>query len=182
MIMKKYYAWLIIIILFLIFSLSSRCIATAKTMYVTDMVHASMRTGPSVKNKIIAFVKSNHPVEVLDESKDWSYVRIENRKEGWMLSRFLIEGPTKEKIIEQLKTENEELKNEASFLKEENARLTVESLRRQDTIREQERTLFDLKKKSGDRPTRWLLSGALVLLTGIFLGYFSRKKKKSLFT
>lgn len=184
--MKKYSVWLIIIILSLLLPLSVRGMATAKTMYVSDMLHATIRRGPSIEHKIIAFVRSNQPVEILEEEGEWSYVRLKNGKEGWILSRFLVEGPTKEEIVEQLRTENERLKEEHSFLKEENARLKAESLEQQSKIEEQDNTLISLQQKikdlSHNRPTWWLVSGAFVLLTGIFLGYFSRKKRRGMFT
>lgn len=184
--MKKYYIWLIIIVLSLLLPLSVRETASAKTMYVSDKLHATIRRGPSTEHKIIAFVRSHRPVEVLEEEGDWSYVRLKNEKEGWILSRLLVEGPTKEEIVEKLKTENERLKEELSFLKKENAHLKAESLEQQSKIEEQDKTLISLKQKTLDlshnRPTRWLLSGAFVLLTGIFIGYFSRKKKRNMFT
>lgn len=183
--MKKDYIWPLAIILSLVLPLPVRGIATAKTMYVSDMLHATIRRGPSTEHKIIAFVRSNRPVEVLDAEEDWSYVRLKNGKEGWILSRLLVEGPTKEEIVEQLRTENERLKKELPFLKEENTRLKAKSLEQQSKIKEQDKTLFSLQQKTEDqrhnRPTRWLLSGAFVLLTGIFIGYFFRKKKRSLF-
>lgn len=183
--MKKDCTWVIIIVLSLILPLPARGIAAAKTMYVSDMLHASIRTGPSTENKIIAFAKSNRSVEVLEKSEDWSLVRLSNGKEGWMLSRLLIEGPTKDKIIKQLKTENTKFKKESSFLREENTRLKADSNEQQSKIKEQEKTLFTLKQKTDDlshnRPIRWLLSGAFVLLTGIFIGHFSRKKKRGMF-
>ena len=184
--MKQHYVWLMIIILSLLLPLSVKGMATAKTMYVSDMLHASIRRGPSIEHKIIAFVRSNRPVEVLDTEGEWSYVRLKNDKEGWILSRLLVEGPPKEEILAQLKTENERLKKELPMLQEENARLKAKSLEQQSKIQEQDATLFSLKQKTEDlrhnRPTRWLLSGAFVLLTGIVIGYFFRKKKKSLFT
>jgi SH3 domain protein len=183
--MKKDYMWFMIIVLALILSLPIRGIAQIKTMYVTDMLHASIRTGPTTENKIIAFVKSNRSVEVMEESEDWSYVRLSNGKEGWILSRLLIEGPTKTKIIESLTTENDKLKKECSFLRDENTRLKAKSNAQQSKINEQDETLGTLKQKTDDlghnRPIRWLLSGAFILLTGIFIGYSSRKKKRGMF-
>ena len=184
--MKKIYAWFIVIILSLALPLSVRGIATAKTMYVTDILLASIRTGPSTENKIVAFAKSNHRVEVLEESEDWSYVKLRNGKEGWMLSRLLLAGPTKDRVIKQLQTDNKGLNEECSVLRKENTRLKAESLEQQSMIKKQNKSLFNLEQKTDDlshnRPTRWLLSGALVLLIGILVGYSSRKKKKGMFT
>lgn len=184
--MKKQYTWFIIIIFSLILPLSVIGTAAAKTMYVSDMLHASIRTGPSTENKIIAFAKSNRSVAVLEQSEDWSYIKLSNGKEGWMLSRLLIAGPTKDKIIKQLNTENNKFKKECSFLSEENTRLKAESIEQQSKIKEQEKTLFTLKQKTDDlshnRPIRWVLSGAFILLTGIFIGYSSRKKQRGMFT
>lgn len=165
--------------------LFSAGIAAGKTMYITDKLHASIRTGPSAENKIVAFVQSNSPVDVLEKSGKWTYIKLMNGKEGWTRSSFLAQGPTKEEIIERLKAENEKLNNELSLLKNEDTRLRRGFLEQKSKTEEQEKIVSDLTQKteelSYNKPTRWLVLGASVLVTGILIGYYSKKKKKAMF-
>lgn len=66
----------------------------ASEAYVTDSFQVTLRTGPSIDNKIIGMPSSGQRVEVLETNEDWSHVRLvesgESTKEGWMLSRFLV--------------------------------------------------------------------------------------------
>ncbi len=67
----------------------------AATAYVADSFKITLRTGPGTDNKIIAMLSSGEPLEVLETGNDWTRVRVlgseGEQKEGWVLSRFLIE-------------------------------------------------------------------------------------------
>jgi SH3 domain protein len=95
-------------------------------MYVTDQLQVTVRSGPSVENKVIYVVNSGDRVEVLSDVQDgWVKVRADDDKEGWMIARYLQEEmPALLKIkkldpqnktllarMEELTTENQELKN-----------------------------------------------------------------------
>jgi SH3 domain protein len=59
--------------------------------YVTDSFEITLRTGPSSENKIAALLSSGRPVDVLDTQGEWSQVKLlDNDKEGWVLSRYLV--------------------------------------------------------------------------------------------
>jgi SH3 domain protein len=66
----------------------------ASTAYVTDSFKISLRRGPSIENKILEFLPSGMPVDVLEEEDGWSRVTImdsdDNKVTGWVLSRYLI--------------------------------------------------------------------------------------------
>lgn len=63
----------------------------AARVYVTDSFEITLRTGPSNDNKITAMLFSGRPLEVLDTRGDWSQVKVvDDSKEGWVLSRYLI--------------------------------------------------------------------------------------------
>ena len=85
-------------------------VSWATQAYVTDSYKITLRTGPSVENKIIALLTSAQPVEVLNTEGDWSYVRLsegaEGAKEGWVLSRYLINRLPWEMQTKSLKDEN----------------------------------------------------------------------------
>jgi SH3 domain protein len=82
----------------------------AQKAYVTDTLKITLRTGPSVENKIIEMLTSGQVVEVMDSLGDWSHVRLlengESTKEGWLLSRFLITRLPWEVLARSLIEEN----------------------------------------------------------------------------
>ncbi len=82
----------------------------AQQAYVTDSFKITLRTGPSVENKIIEMLSSGQSLEVIDSLGDWSHVRPlergESTKEGWVLSRFLITRLPWEMLASSLLEEN----------------------------------------------------------------------------
>jgi len=63
----------------------------AAKAYVTDSFEITLRTGPSNENKIIAILFSGRPIEVVGTQGDWSRVKVlDEDKEGWVLSRYVI--------------------------------------------------------------------------------------------
>ncbi|MBC2695599.1 MAG: TIGR04211 family SH3 domain-containing protein [Desulfobacteraceae bacterium] len=98
-------------------------VVQAETMYVSDIIEITVRTGPEIGNKIIAMIKSGEKVEMLkpeETENDWLFVRIANGKEGWVLRRFLKSKETDGLILERLKKKHNVLKNQAVSLIEEN--------------------------------------------------------------
>jgi SH3 domain protein len=84
--------------------------------------HYSWRPDP--RAKITGMPKSGTPLELLEVQDDgWSFVKLINGKEGWVLSRFLNSGPPSRETIERLQKENHSLSSRAEILSEENAAL-----------------------------------------------------------
>jgi len=69
--------------------------AVGQTLYVSDQLVITVRTGPSTDNTIIGNLVSGDPVEMLETDSDSGYsrVRTENDTEGWVLNRYLAERP-----------------------------------------------------------------------------------------
>ena len=69
--------------------------ALAETRYVSDRLEITMRSGTSTSHGILRMLRSGTPVEVLETDKKSGYSRIKTRsgKEGWVLTRFLMNGP-----------------------------------------------------------------------------------------
>ena len=74
----------------------------AETMYVTDLLKLTLRSGPSTEHKILSVVESGQQVEMLEPGDDWSLVRLANGKEGYVLTRYLMPEPTHNVRLEQL--------------------------------------------------------------------------------
>ncbi len=139
--MKKFI--LIVICLFL-----SVSIAEAGTMYVSDKMKITVRSGPGVNRKIVAMIESDDLVEILesDTDKGWTQVRIPNGKEGWVISRFLTSKQPSRILLERLEKKYEELTIRSSALLKENESLKAEKNRLDTELANNEKTLNELSK------------------------------------
>lgn len=148
----------------------------ATKAYVTDSFRISLRRGPSLENKILKFISSGRPVEILESRDGWSYVYLlepeQSGLKGWVLSRYLINRlPWKEEakflrgVKDQLKEKlNRVNKDWEKALKKETAgfsKLKAAYAIAQDTVlalTEENKGLRSSQKN------RWFAIGALVLL------------------
>ena len=78
--------------------------ALAEVMYVTDEFEITMRSGTSTSNSIVRMLKSGAPVTVLenDLATQYSLVQTEDGKQGYVLTRFLMERPAAKKSLAEL--------------------------------------------------------------------------------
>jgi len=69
--------------------------AVGQTLYVSDQLVITVRTGPSTENSIITNLVSGDVVEVLQANAETGYtrVRIQSGVEGWVLGRYLVASP-----------------------------------------------------------------------------------------
>ena len=95
----------------------------AEKRHVTDTFKITMRTGPSLQNKIIIMLRSGEPLEVIETKDDWSHVRLLKRRgdesEGWVMSRYLISRLPWEAQTRNLRNENSKLKEKVGRLEKE---------------------------------------------------------------
>jgi SH3 domain protein len=114
-----------LVLLFCLFSAS----AYGETMYVSDVLKLTLRTGPSIENKIISVIESGQMMEVIKFGDEWSQVQLPNGKEGWVLSRYLTTNETNNIKLERLEAKHKNLMIQAAELLEENNRLKEENKR-----------------------------------------------------
>jgi len=100
-----------------------------ETMYVSDILKLTLRTGPSIENKIISVIESGQMMEVIEFGNEWSQVQLSNGKEGWVLSRYLTTNETNNIKLQRLETKHNNLMVQAAELLEENNRLKAENKR-----------------------------------------------------
>ena len=95
----------------------------ARMAYVTDSFRISLRTGPSLDNKILKFLPSGEPVEIIDTQEGWDQVEALNPEEkglkGWVLSRYLMERVPWEQQAKALSRENEDFREKLDSIKKE---------------------------------------------------------------
>jgi SH3 domain protein len=99
----------------------------AETMYISDNLRITLRSGPSSGNKILAVLESGQIIDVVKKGDEWSQVRMPNGKEGWALSRYLSPEPTHNLKLERLESKHKNLMAQAATLIEENNRLEAEN-------------------------------------------------------
>lgn len=78
----------------LLFCLPLAFAQAESTRYVSDRLELPVRTGTSVKHKIVRIVPSGTPLTVLQtDPKGYSKVRTPAGETGWVLTRFLMDAP-----------------------------------------------------------------------------------------
>jgi len=99
----------------------------AESLYVSDTMKIMMRTGPGNDRKIISMLGIGKKVEVLEPGDEWTLVRLDNGKEGWVISRFLTDKIPSDIELEILKSKHEALMANAARMREENSLLKAEN-------------------------------------------------------
>lgn len=178
----------------------------AKDIYVTGITKITMRTGPGIEHKVIAMLISGSKLATIEYGKDWSHVKTEDNKTGWVLSRFLTEEIPKALMVKQLQAENERLETalgqteeKKQALAEKNAVLSgievkykkleqasAEFLKLSERYKalvkesqDQKDYILTLEKNINNEEKLWFLSGAGVFIVGLIIGLSTRKKKRS---
>jgi len=140
--MKQYVKQSVYLGIFLMFFSAN---GLAETMYVTDVLKLTLRSGPSTEHKILAVVESGQQIELLEPGEDWSLVRIASGKEGYVLTRYLMPDPTHNVRLEQLQTKHKALMLQAATLLEENTRLKKEDRQLKSTLDGNDKVLKKLR-------------------------------------
>ena len=99
--------------------LATTSVVGAEIRFVRPSVEVPVRRGQSTEYKIVRLVKDGDQVELLEKNDAWARVRLKEGAEGWMPERFLSTEAPPTKLIEMLRTENEELKQQNSEREQE---------------------------------------------------------------
>ena len=128
--------------------------AQAESMYVTDVFKVDLRTGPSTEYKIIKMVESGQKIELIEPGQDWSLVRLNDGKEGWILNRYMISDETSKIKLVKLELEHSTLKAKFNSIFEENSELKTDNQKLgselSDTKKELERFRNDYESLKAD--------------------------------
>jgi SH3 domain protein len=163
----------------------------ASKAYVTDSFRISLRRGPSIENKILRFVPSGLPVEVVQETQDgWSRVRLLEAEdgilEGWVLNRYLVKRLPWEDQAKSLMEENARLKKSLATVDQK----WGEKVRREQGLSQELKEDFEEVTNRAQRLTeenellrsskrkKWFTTGGLVLLSGLVVGLLLGKPPK----
>lgn len=131
--------------------------ALAETMYVSESIEITVRTGGGRDYKVIAMITPGQVVDVVEKNPDWSRIRLPNGKEGWVLTRFLTyEEPSKVKLAklqkkyEELLAASKDPLEEIQKLQDEKTKLTSELSETQMKLAEVSQAYESLRSESTD--------------------------------
>jgi SH3 domain protein len=119
----------------------------AETMYISDKLKVTVRSGPSTEYKILDIAESGDRVEILETGEKWTLVRLASGVEGYVTTRYLVNGPTYAIRYEQLQAKQKTLTQQAAALLDENTKLRQENKGLKTTLNDTEKSL---KKLSAD--------------------------------
>ena len=92
------------LLLALLYLCASGPLYALETRYVTDEFEITMRSGTSTSNSIVRMLKSGEAITVLEDdlTSQYSLVETEGGKQGYVLTRFLMEIPAAKQTLREL--------------------------------------------------------------------------------
>jgi len=139
--------------------LATAGLAQAETRYVTDQLEATLRTGESLTHRIIRMVESGTALEVLgtNAKSGYSRVRTEDGREGFILTRQLMdEAPPRERVIQleaklkELQQAPDQLSAKLAALQDEYSTLERNHAKLESVKRDLEAELIAVKRAAAD--------------------------------
>lgn len=103
-----------VITLLILLTLSPAIPAWAETRYVSDQLVINIKDKLEPPFTVVAKVRSNEAVNVLEENDTYAKVETEGKQVGWIAKQYLTTTAPKTLIIEQLQTELEALRGKAT--------------------------------------------------------------------
>jgi len=142
---------ILLFVLFILLSVSVR-VTHADRRYVSDMLIITLRAGQGQEYKVIKTLKTDTPVEVLEESESYLRVRTDEGEEGWVAKQYITPEVPKSLIVEGLKKETSKLNARIEELEKDQASLLEQfeaaTQRRAATIEELEKNAGNSKEEA----------------------------------
>ncbi len=201
--MNKIIKYITITLFSVIFFLN---IGYAESVYVSDIKKITMRIAPGTEHKIMRMLESGSSLKILEKSGAWSKVRTKGGKEGWAMTRFLVEKKPAVILINEFKIKNEKLAEKVTTLKVENTSIFETNKRlvgieeKYIELEKESKKFLELKTKYNEnlkefeaqqdkivafennrnnRIMTWFLIGAGVFVFGVMLGMGAKKNRRS---
>jgi SH3 domain protein len=114
---------ILLFIVCILLSVSVR-VTHADRRYVSDMLIITLRAGMGREYRVIKTLKTNTPVEVLEENEEYLKVRTDEGEEGWVAKQYITSEVPKYVIIEGLKKEASRLNERIEELEKDKASLS----------------------------------------------------------
>ncbi len=91
----------------------------ADTRYVSDELVITVRTGPGNQYQILETLKTDSPVEILEETENHFKARTRKGTEGYVLKQYITKNTPKKLLIARLEKEKAALERRLEQAKEE---------------------------------------------------------------
>ena len=117
----------------------------AESMYVSDKLKVTVRTGQGNTHKIIALIKSDQKVEALEKGEEWTLVILQNGKKGWVLSRYLTNDIPKSIQLASLQIKYKNVAAQAESLSVGNEKLKSDYKKLSVALSKNEKALKNLQ-------------------------------------
>lgn len=134
---------LVITIFILIFYINPT--HAADDRFVTGLMEVTLRTGPGTDHRVTAMVSSGEKLELIEKGENWSEVRLETGKVGYMLNRFITATPPCHTTLGKLEKKHQVLVTQSAEPLKEVARLTNENEQLQTNFAAIEHSLNNLQ-------------------------------------
>jgi SH3 domain protein len=92
--------------------------AIAETRYVSDLLIVSLREGQADDSPIIGYIRSDTPVDVIEENESFAYIKTPDNLTGWVKNKFLVSEKPKAILIEELKHRINDLEDKIILLQQ----------------------------------------------------------------
>lgn len=148
--------------------------AAAQPAWVHNEVRLNLRTGPGTTFRIVGSVETGDPLTILDRKENWTQVRLDDGKQGWIPAGYLKSEPPPDVRLEQAEQELSQLRMKYENATADAARIResyeeIDSKEKERTEEINRLTLENLDLRSGPRWPEWI-TGASILSVGMLLG------------
>ena len=189
-----------LICLLLALGLVQPLVATADTMYVTDLLRLGIHQAADTSDRPFRTLVSGTRVEVLERATNYAFVRLEDGREGWVKSAYLVtEKPARLRVAE-MESEYGDFKGQLNAAREAQraaedkaqqlettmssaASSTAAAQENLQRLQEENANFQDrLASYRGSMPLTWVGMAVVVALVGGFLlglwwlDYLSRRR------
>ncbi len=136
--------------------------AWAETRYISDQLVVSLREQPQNNAPSITYLRTDMPVEVLEQTGDFFKVRTEAGETGYIKPSYLTPKTPKSVIISQLQKDRNRLSSKAEDLKQQVKAATAQSGKSQQELANQ---LTKIRKQASELQTKLVASQAALTKT-----------------
>lgn len=149
-------------------------VAGAEDAWVRGELRLNLRTGASPTHRIVGGVKTGDQVRILKRGENWTRIRLQDGKEGWIPAGYLDPEPPPAIKLGRLESEARDLRARVDALSQDNAELARGSqesgARQSEQAAEIARlTEENTRLKAGARWPEWI-TGAVILSVGMAVG------------
>jgi len=131
----------------LLFLLILPTLGFSETRYVSDQLVITVREGKDLASPRLTTLRTDTPVEVLEEDDRFLKVRTEDGLEGYIQKQYLSTERPKKEIIKELQSELSKLKKQQHSLDQTKTSLMSEEKTLRVTLAQQEKSLNEARKE-----------------------------------